>query len=279
MKKIFVVLLFPVLLFSQEVSDSIRTIAITLNDGSYYKGTIIRDDSLQIQLLLPNGANITASKSTIREIKYQITKKSIEFADPSDHRLVITPTARTLKKGKGFVSNSQIFVLSAGYGFIDEIMLTAGITVIPGTINQTYFIVPKARVFSKNNFDVSLGGFYLNTITQNSSPSEGIKSLFLISTYTGSRGSLSIGVGLFNDNNKWGEKPLITISAEYFMFEKTKAILETWSVYGYDGVLFFMGFRSIGEKISSDFGLISAMPQYNNRGIALLPWLNVAYSF
>ncbi|MDP3832001.1 MAG: hypothetical protein Q8Q47_12065, partial [Ignavibacteriaceae bacterium] len=117
MKKIFVVLLFPVLLFSQEVSDSIRTIAITLNDGSYYKGTIIRDDSLQIQLLLPNGANITASKSNIKEIKYSIVKKDTFYRDPSDHRLVITPTARTLKKGKGFFSNSQIFVLSAGYGF------------------------------------------------------------------------------------------------------------------------------------------------------------------
>ncbi|MDP3831025.1 MAG: hypothetical protein Q8Q47_07125, partial [Ignavibacteriaceae bacterium] len=134
------------------------------------------------------------------------------------------------------------------------------------------------RFYSKNNIDVSLGGLYLNSISQ-SNPSEGIKSLYLISTYTGNRASLSVGVGLYNANNQFGEKPIITISGEFFLFGNTKAILETWSITGSDGVLLLMGIRSIGEKLSSDFGLISAMPQYNNNGIAFLPWLNVSYSF
>jgi len=117
MRVLFLLIIFPILLFSQNESDSIRTIAITLNDGAFYKGTVIKDDSLLIQLTLPNGVIITAPKSNIKEIKYSIVKKDTFYRDPSDHRLVITPTARTLKKGKGFFSNSQIFVLSAGYGF------------------------------------------------------------------------------------------------------------------------------------------------------------------
>lgn len=278
MKTLLIVLFCSILLFPQKESDSIRTIALTLIDGSYYKGTIVRDDSLQIQLQLPNGVFVTAEKTKIREIKYSISKKTIPYNDPSDHRLIFTPTARTLKKGSAFFSNSQIFVLSAGYGIIDEIMVTTGITVLPGTVEQIYFVFPKGRFYSKNNLDFSIGGLYLSSFSQ-SAPSTAIKSLYLTSTYTGNRGSLSVGVGLFSANSQLGEKPLLTISGEFFMFEKTKAILETWTIDGYDGVLLLMGLRSIGERLSGDFGLISAMPQYNNRGIAFLPWLNISYSF
>jgi hypothetical protein len=58
-----------------------------------------------------------------------------EITDPTTHRAILMPTARSIDSGKVFVSNYDLVGWLAGYGLSDRLTLLAGLLYLPRFIN------------------------------------------------------------------------------------------------------------------------------------------------
>lgn len=80
--------------------------------------------------------------------------------DPNKTRLFIMPTGQTLKKGKSYFANYELFFIWYSSGLTDELMLSLGMTILPSPnpTYQLYYLGPKVRLFeSKDGQSFSLG--------------------------------------------------------------------------------------------------------------------------
>lgn len=284
---ILIIALFPFILFAQHDIDTLRSLSITLYDGTIYNGSLLSEDSTKMQLMLSNGAVIIAQKESIQRILYyQKSEKdfaiagSASFYDPHGHRLMIMPTARTLKKKQGFIANSEIFFLSGGYGISDNIMVTAGSTIIPGLNYQYYFVAPKVRMINLDFVDISFGGIYSNLFHQGGGEDDGgIVTGFGVATYNLKKGALSFGLAFPYIRNSDRIEPVVMVSGEVFTTLKSKIIIETWNLPGTEGLFVLFGVRTFGPNLSGDFGFLGAFPFGSSNRMPFFPWINIAYTF
>ncbi|MEZ4784254.1 MAG: hypothetical protein R3F28_09300 [Candidatus Kapaibacterium sp.] len=58
--------------------------------------------------------------------------------DPTTFRTILTPTARSVGKGKGFIASYDVAGIIAGYGVTDKFTLIGGGVYIPSFINNTF---------------------------------------------------------------------------------------------------------------------------------------------
>ncbi|SYZ73012.1 conserved hypothetical protein [Candidatus Zixiibacteriota bacterium] len=280
---------------------------IILEDGSTLVGKIteIRADQIKFQTDL---GEMTIAVSKIKSIKEETEKKEVKapvetketkeikkteppeesaaelekptpkwYPNANRTRLLIGPTARTLKAGKGYFYDLWIFFPGLAFGITDNFMISGGGSVIPDADNQMYYIMPKYRISTGKNLDLAINltifrlwdkTFYF-----------GLSDV----TYGTDDQSVTGALGFAFTNDKIADKPAAMFGGEYRMGRRASLVGECWFIPGDadSGVLGIGGLRLMGEFMTIDVGGAFSLDNKsdNEDETDWLPYIDFVWNF
>jgi len=284
--------------FSQQDTIGQKPIRLTLKDGMEFIGTVVHEDSTIILFKTTHNISMTVPRIQVKVLetlsgyfegeKYmrrvpRIQVKVLETLsgyfegekymrrDPNDTRLFFSSTGRSLKKGQGYFSAYEIFFPSIAVGITDFIMISGGISLIPGAESQLIYLTPKIRLLHLKNFDLSASLQYMSSFGY----SFGMG--YANATYGTSRASVTGGLGWGFVDGHFSSSPCIILGGETQLSNSIKLITENWFPPKTDVAILLFGIRFFGENIAGDFGLMTTTK--SSGGFPFVPWVGFAYNF
>ncbi|MCX6832710.1 MAG: hypothetical protein NT028_11385 [candidate division Zixibacteria bacterium] len=272
---------------------------ITLEDGSILVGRIteIRADQIKFQTDLGEMTiGVTKIKTIkevtgnreIKEVKETAMaeeKSQIWFPNPNRTRLLVGPTARTLKAGDGYFYDLWIFFPGLAYGITDNFMISGGASVIPGVDDQMFYIMPKFGFTATKdmNLAVSMTAFRLWDETFYF----GLGGM----TYGTDDKSVTCALGVAFTNDAVADKPAAMLGGEYRLSRRAALVGESWFIPGKadQGMLGMGALRLMGEQMTVDVGVglsyddksnekdINGNPEKNE--VHWLPYVDFVWNF
>ena len=267
-----IIFLFGSIAVAQD--DTLNVKQVTLTDGSELVGRIVSESSEQISFITNSGIEMTIKRELIKEIINLVMEEhegTMRRVDPNQTRLLFSPTARPLKKGKGYFSVYEIFFPMVSVGITDFIAFSGGISLIPGADTQLLYIAPKVNILNQEKFSLSGGVLYM-TVTD-----ESFGVAYGVATYGRSSGAVTVGLGWGFVDGDFSSKPLVVLGGELQVSGSVKLITENWILPGDSPAVISFGIRFFGASLATDFGLITSTE--SSEGFPFLPWLGFAYNF
>ncbi|MGH2575499.1 MAG: hypothetical protein ACRDFC_07350 [Ignavibacteria bacterium] len=212
-------------------------------------------------------AQIDSNKITTDTAKYKTTSTNTAesrdkwFPDPNESRLFIVPTGKTLPAGQWYVSTLAVlpivFLPFVNVGVTDFISIGGGVSLIPFSEYQFYYISPKVRLLNFKYFQFSTGFLHINTFSKLSD--NGFSLFYGVGTLGTKFTSLNLGVG-YNFFEGWLKRDAVfQIGGEIRAGENNKIISENWFHPSFEIGLISLGMRFFGENFAADI-LIVAIP-------------------
>lgn len=253
---------------------------VHLKDGSEFIGHVVSEDSLHINFETLSGTKIDIKRNQIEEIKTVRSDYAIG-EDPNQSRLFLAPTGKNLKGGTGYFSINELLFPMLAFGITDYFTLAGGISILPGSSDQLYYINGKARAVHVKNFDLSAGVLYTNITGAEES---GLTLIYGNGTYGTNNASVTIGAGLsFSNDNNSGNYPLLILGGDIKISNSLKFITENWiSTSPESAQIFSFGIRFFGRSLAGDFGLIHIRDGGGDSAIEgwpFFPWIGLNYNF
>ncbi len=130
-----------------------------LSDGSNLMAKIVRVKNDSVSLLLKSGSQLQVADAQILEARPILQSGGIPRGDPIRHRLFLAPTALGLKAGQSEISDYYIFFPHFSIGLSSNLMLGAGISLLPGADEQLVYFSGKASFQISPVIHVAAGYF------------------------------------------------------------------------------------------------------------------------
>ncbi len=265
-------------IFKGNASDTGKK-SIELTDGSIIKGRVTKVGSEIIEVTLASGQVVKIKRGEIERVEDDSGVLAYGV-DPNISRLFFAPTGRTLKQGDGYFSVAEIFFPMVAVGVTDDIMLSGGITLVPGLEDQAYYFNAKGRPLHVKNFDLSAGVLYANVT---SGDQNGIGAFYVTGTYGDERKAVTFGGGYgFETEGGVADYPMLMFGGEIQMSKSIKAISENWIITGDEtGGIISLGIRFFGRNLSADFALMYPFSGSGGTtsGWPFIPWIGLNYNF
>ncbi len=269
----------PSALAQQDSSRSAKVYRLTLNDGSEIIGTIIKEDTLQVEFQ-------SISNITMRVPKLQIARMMLlsgivvdgEYrrSDPNSTRLFFSPTGRAIGNGQGYFSAYEIFFPSIAVGIGDVVSLSGGISLLPGVESQIIYFAPKVTPLHIHNFDLSAGILFAGG-TRRASSGGGI--VYGVGTYGSEDNSLTMGLGWAFSGGDLSSRPIVLLGGEIRLSNSIKLISENWFPPWTDVIIYSFGLRFFGENLAADLGFARTSAKMVTSGFPFIPWIGFTYNF
>jgi hypothetical protein len=125
--------------------DTVTVVVVRLSDGTEVTGHVIAEDDSSITLVTFAGARVIMPRRSVlswRPQEGRVTAAGFRQVDPNPSRLFFGPTARTLPEGRGYFADYYLFFPVAGVGVSDRVMISGGVSIIPGS-NQVMYAAAK----------------------------------------------------------------------------------------------------------------------------------------
>ncbi len=239
--------------------ESNKEVLIKMENGEEYQGEIINTNQETLVLKTRNGQlDLIASKiASIEDVEDYDGK--YHYKNPNDTRYFFGPSARTLKKGKGYYQNINVLFNSANIGITDNISIGGGFEFISTVIFQEplWFLTPKVGFPISEKWSVGAGLLIGGLGTQG-----GGGLGYGVVTYGSADSNMTVGLGygfgssepllVLSGMHRLG-KSISLVSENYFASTGTQDTDEFSSGLGTFGI---QGIRIIGKKNSFDIGLI-----------------------
>jgi len=262
----------------QDSNQVVKVYRLTLNDGSEIIGTILKEDSVQVEFQSVSKIMMRVPRNQIKAIgplKGSVVDGEFRRSDPNYTRLFFAPTGRSLKSGQGYFSVYEIFFPFIAIGIGDVVTLAGGMSLIPGAESQIYYFAPKITPLHIKNFDLSAGVLYINALESDFS---GGGIVYGVGTYGSSDHALTVGLGWGFAGGEIANKPILLLGGEIRLSNSIKLISENWIPPGTDLVMYSFGIRFFGENLAADLGFIRPS-QMGSGGFPFIPWIGFAYNF
>ncbi len=286
--KILKVLKSDVLMYKEKIpeayerinsTDTIKFVSVETKDGNDVSGQIISRDTISIVLKTGSGVIMTIPLSQIESItesNIEIVDGEYTIKDPNSARLFFTPTARPIKNGSAILSVTELFFPMVGIGITDYGTLVGGISLIPFSNSQLYYINAKITPYQSPELNFAGGFIYMNATSNNSN---GVSIPYIVTTAGNKYFSFTGGAGLsFTGSNE--NEVMLLAGGEIQTSNKSKLILENWIFTGRKSSehnFSFAGFRVYGNKLSADFALFYIWGTKSS-GWPLLPFVSITYN-
>jgi hypothetical protein len=260
---------------STEVAKIYR---LSLMDGSEIVGTILKEDSAQVEFQSISKISMLVPRNQIKMIvplRGGVVDGEFRRSDPNYTRLFFAPTGRALKNGQGYFSAYEIFFPFVAIGIGDIVTLAGGMSLIPGASNQIFYFAPKITPLHLQNFDLSAGVLYINALGSGFS---GGGIFYGVGTYGSSDHAVTVGLGWGFAGGEIANKPILLLGGELRLSNSIKLISENWIPPGTDLVVYSFGFRFFGDNLAADLGFIRPS-RLDTSGFPFIPWIGFAYNF
>lgn len=251
-------------------TDSIQI--IKMMDGSVLIGHVIqaRDDSLRIRT---GGGEMSLAKWQVKSIQNEPMSRMHEgeywFANPNRSRLIFGPSAEMLKRGEGYISDFELFLVGGSYGVTDNFTIGGG-TLVPG-MSEVYFLTPKIGFSPKPNVHLATGVLMFGSWKTN----DHVGVYYGAATIGSSEGNVTAGIGYGFDGSDVARKPVFMLGGEKRVSKRVALVTENYFVPGIDPLI-GGGFRFLSEHLSADLGLMHI--QADGDGVTI-PLINFVTKF
>lgn len=258
--------------------DSTAVVAVRLSDGSSFTGRVIAADDTSFTLVTIAGARVIVPRGALvswRQEVGKVTATGVRQVDPNTHRLFFGPTARTLPKGRGYFADYFLVFPAAGFGLSDRVMLSGGISLVPGASSQLVYVAGKASLVQRTDASFALGAFWA-TVPDQADASLGVG--YAVTTIGGEDHAVTLMAGLPFATQEVTNEPLFIVGAETRTGRGSKFMVETWKLPGTSEVPALAGMRWFGEKVAVGFGLIYVFPS-GIEGWPFIPWVDFSINW
>lgn len=258
---------------------------VRLRDGSVLFGRVLEQDSTRVRMQTMGGTQIDVQRDQITSMSRTRGRRvGNEFwaEDPNGTRLLFTSTGRSLGKGEGYVSAYFLFFPFVAYGVTDRFTIAGGTPVIPGLIGNVFYVAPKLTVVETTHASYAIGALSFAVTEAVSDGTFGL--LYGVGTWGNRDNAFTAGAGW---GYRWGgasselsSAPLIVLGGETRVGRRVKLVTENWfyTGSGANGGIISGGVRFIGDRLSSDLGLLGVFGGGGSLGCCL-PTVNFVWNF
>jgi len=250
--------------------DTIAVVALHLSDGSDLTGRVVAADDTSLTLLTFAGARVTVPRRSIVSWRPQagrVTAQGFQRSDASSSRLFFAPTARTLPGGSGYFTDYYIVFPTVGFGVSDRVMVSGGVSIIPGSDQFLYF-AGKVGVVQKPAAAVAVGAFWA-TVPNESDATLGMG--YVVTTFGSEDNAITLLGGLPFTTHDLAPQPLFVVGGETRIGSGSKFMVEAWKLPEESSVPVLFGVRAFGRQLSVGFGLVYVFPN-SIEGWPFIPW-------
>jgi hypothetical protein len=263
------------------------SVAARLRDGTMLLGRISEQTTDSVQITTSSG-RFTVARSAIGQLRVlsarEVQDGAVWAPDPHDTRLFFGPTGRTLAAGSGYFSNTDIVLFSGAIGITDRIMVSAGMTVLPlaDFLNDNlYYVAPKFALVRGESFNLAVGGL-VGFSGHFSGPQSGTAAMYYLAATNGTpSASFTYGLGYASAHGTVRNSPLLLFGGNKRVARKLSLMAESYVVMSRREVTWapVYGVRFIGDRLSTDLGLVNYMG-YNAKPVFPgVPWLGFALAY
>ena len=202
-----------------------------------------------------SGTTLDVERTRIRSLRAaegRIVAGEFQPADPNTTRLFFGPTARSLKRGEGYVSVYEVGFPFVQVGLTDSISFGIGTPLVfGGGGNRPVWISPKVQLYEGGRFSAAVGVLHFTNIGDAS-----IGIVYAITTYGTPDSAISAGLGraYARDNDDGGYATLAMIGGEHRISKRVALVTENY-IWSGSGIL-SAGVRFFGDRLSTDLGLM-----------------------
>ncbi len=209
------------------------------------------------------------------------TTSTFTIPDRNTSRLLVTPTARPLKAGQGYVALSELFFPIVVVGATDWLSAGGGISLIPTTDRQIVYGTAKITPYRADKVAVAAGLLYI--VGTGDIIDEPILLPFVVTTFGSDDHAMTLGFGRWISRDSIDEDLALSIGAETRVSNNVKLLGESW-IPTFDRPAYILaGVRFFGKRVSADLAVITSTELFAARHRyefpAVLPLISFAYNF
>lgn len=253
---------------------------VRLLDGSTLFGHLENRTPGGFTLTTANGVRAEITEAQIREFgpaSGRIVNGEYWSPDPNPSRLFFAPTARSVGRGDGYVGVFMIGLPFVAIGVTDRITLAGGAPVLFGILDP-FYIAPKIQLISTPGVSVAAGVLSVITLRDEfDSDFESFGVLYGVTTLGNADHALTAGLGYGYAGEDISGQPAIMIGGETRGSRRLKLITENYFVAGETGAILTGGIRFVGERFTSDIGILGGFG--GGESFCCVPLVNFSYSF
>lgn len=246
--------------FAQPVVSSAgdqRLYQVKTKDGAKYYGHLQVDTPERVVLRTPGGAIIELARADIlsmTETEGTIVGQEFRPADPNPTRLFFGPTARSLKKGEGYVGVFAYIMPTVQVGITDRLSIGGGTPLVFGGGEFPIWVTPKFQIYDSDKAAVAVGALHFLNIDDHS-----MGIAYAAGTFGSRDDAVTVGVGwaYASDSRNDEGAAVVMIGGERRASRRIKWITENYLWKG--GGFVSGGMRFLGESLSADLGLVSPL--------------------
>lgn len=234
----------------------------------YGRVEVIDEESIQFRTLAGELMTIAGDRlEELRLVEGRLVNGEFRLRDPHASRLFIGPTARSLRRGEGYVSLHQFTMPSLQVGVTNRVSVGAATPIFFFGESHPFLVTPKVQLLAREKFQVAAGTIHLLNIgDQPSGIAYGVATL-------GSRdNAATVAFGYAYAGTE--RRPVVMLGAEGRDGRHVKWFAESW-LFGVDDGLLTLGARILHERYSTEVGL--AIPLGMNGFV--LPMINLTWGF
>lgn len=241
-------------------------------------GRVVAADDSSLTVVTLAAARVQLPRTSIvswRPMSGQVTASGFRPADPNTSRLFFGPTARTLEQGSGYFADYYLFFPVLAYGVADDLMLSAGMSIIPGLSSQLLYVTAKVNVVQSPTVAVAFGGFYA-TVPNESGAALG--TAFGVATLGSADDAVTFMAGYPFTAQDVVQEPLFMVGGETRIGRRAKLLGELWKFPETGEVPAVFGVRWFGDRLAVDFGFVYVLGT-SPEGWPLIPWVDFAVNW
>jgi len=190
--------------------------------------------------------------------------------DSSDTRLLLGPTARSLKRGEAYIDDVGLFFPSVQVGLSDRVSIGAGTPVaLPFTDvrpGDAIWITPKVQVLRREKTQAAVGLLHVAALGRHAGLAYGV------ATHGTPDGAVTLGLGLAYPGFE-RQRPVALVGAEKRVSPRVKLITENYVGVGGRETILSAGMRFIRRRRTLD------LAWYMFPGLGVYPLPVVRFSF
>ena len=251
-------------------------VELKLSDGSSVRGRVVATSDSSCTVLTGTGLGIAVPLRTVKSWRV-VGVEPAGFGrfgrrDPGRTRLFLAPTARTLPRGEGYVGDYYVLFAVVGYGITDRVMLSGGMSLIPGLglDQQLLYFAPKVGLVATPKVHLAVGALYMRL---------GVSDLvnawggvgYAAATFGSEDAAFTLGLGWPFAAGGTTSSPWVMAGGEERVSRGLKLLVEGWKFPGTNVVPVVGGVRFVDEKVAVDLGLVQVVGA-DFHGI--VPWVD-----
>ncbi|WP_133271393.1 hypothetical protein [Hymenobacter radiodurans] len=172
--------------------------SVELRTGTSFIGRLVAQRAGEYEFQTTDVGRITVQQANIKNMQPLTSDQAGRGWEPVGNgtRLFFAPTARTLRKGEGYVQDIDIFIVGGNYGITNNISIGGLVGLFPGAGLNILAITPKVGVAVTEKFSVGAGVLFASVFGETGGIGYGL------GTYGTADNNVTLGSAIYSPTAK-----------------------------------------------------------------------------